>query len=370
MLRLLVTLACIPSFVLGSMRADPRPFRNKQPDGEWVPLKFHGDEHFHYYTDANGFTVMTDENGYDVYADLNVTSGELISSGRRVGKVNPRKTGLRKRILPTREVIEKKCGEFCKEHHKIKKGNVRGGRKHDRRMAVSDGVLKNLVVLICFSDHKLSEQPPESDLDLLFNSKGQKLIRNSKNVQIAKTGSVKDVFTTSSYGNLELESTIHPWVQLDKPQSYYTNGNSGLGSRLHEAMKEALDAIDKGGLNWLDFDQDGDGIIDAITFLHSGYGAEFGGTDCNNKNDSDRIWSHKWSMRTWNSRTINNRQVAVSRYQISPAKWGTCGKSITRIGVISHEMGHNLGLEDHCEFFWDSFTFFNYQRIRLIFFDL
>lgn len=329
-----------------TMPADPRPFKKKQPNGEWVSLRFNGDGHFHYLTDENGFTVVEDR-GYDVYAELNETTGELESTGRRVGKVNPAKIGLRKKTLPSKKVIEEKCGDFCKSHHKD-----HHGRKHDgRQLSISNGVLKNLVVLICFSDHSISDQPVVDDYDILFNSEGVDNLYNSKNVQIARTGSIKDVLLTSSYENLKLESEIYQWVRVSKPESYYADGNSGLNTRLHEAMTEALGILDNNGFNWLDFDQDRDGIIDAVTFLHSGYGAEFGGVDCNNKDETDRIWSHKWAMRKWTSRTINNREVAVSRYHISPGKWGTCGSAITRIGVIAHETGHFLGLEDYCKLF-------------------
>lgn len=68
-------------------------------------------------------------------------------------------------------------------------------------------------------------------------------------------------------------------------------------TNLHEALREALDYLDDNNIiDFKDFDADGDGMIDAITFLHSGYGAEWGQTDCYGAQKADRIWSHKWSI--------------------------------------------------------------------------
>jgi hypothetical protein len=42
---------------------------------------------------------------------------------------------------------------------------------------------------------------------------------------------------------------------------------------LHVALTEALSAADA-NMNLADFDRDGNGWIDMITFIHSGYAAE------------------------------------------------------------------------------------------------
>jgi len=78
-------------------------------------------------------------------------------------------------------------------------------------------------------------------------------------------------------------------------------------------------------------------LIDTIGFLHSGYGAEWGGTDAYGASTKSRIWSHQWSFSTpW----LSAEGVSVSKYFISPSLWGVSGSAIGHIGVIAHETGH------------------------------
>jgi len=207
-----------------------------------------------------------------------------------------------------------------------------------RQLPATTGVLKNLVINIRFSDHLERALPSVADLDILFNAEGG-------HTEIAPTGSVKDVFTVNSYGKLLLESTVSDWVTVSKSEDYYADGLHGTTEKLSEALKEALILVQDNGVNFADFDADEDGRIDAITFLHSGYGAEaVDGLDCNNRRPRrDRIWSHKGNMQEeWTSQD----NIKVYAYHVSPALWGTCGSDIGRIGVIAHETGHYLGLPD------------------------
>lgn len=118
-----------------------------------------------------------------------------------------------------------------------------------------------------------------------------------------------------------------------------------MTSLTHDAIRYALTYLDQNNLvDYSAFDEDNDGYIDAITFLHSGYAAEWGGTDQYQTYYTDRIWSHKWALN--GNPFTSSSGVKVFEYHISPGVWGTSGSDIGRMGVIAHETGHFLGLPD------------------------
>ena len=113
----------------------------------------------------------------------------------------------------------------------------------------------------------------------------------------------------------------------------------------HAAIRYALNYLDSNGLvDFTKFDQNHGGYVDAIAFLHSGNGAEWGGYDDRGVYYVDRMWSHKWAL--WTGTFVSKSGVKVYNYHISPAVWGRTGTTIGRIGVIAHETGHYLGLPD------------------------
>lgn len=329
-------------------------------------------------------------------------SGEVISPG---------KLGLEKKVAPTEEAIARHCGQFCVDEQQSKEGweppekggkqcrgllcsisggggggGVRAGllttigfgrflrgsqqqqsqrqpqqeqeqesqsaraarqlqaeRSNRRRKlsAVQDGKLLNVVVPIQFGDHPDANLPLISHIETLFNAV-------NGHPTICPTGSVRDVFFSSSYGKLTVVSTVVPWIKLSKPQAYYAGGASGMAPEFQEALVEALDYLEADpNFTFRDFDANGDGLIDAITYVHSGYGSEWGGVDCTaaEAGVGDRIWSHKWrlSPNTWTSARDG---VLVEEYHISPALHGRCGAESAHIGTIAHELGHFLGLPD------------------------
>ncbi|EEC50348.1 predicted protein [Phaeodactylum tricornutum CCAP 1055/1] len=251
----------------------------------------------------------------------------------QVGRESPQASGLKPNVGKNENQIEEECGAFCEVDDSGRRlGEFRGSHRK------LQGTLKNLVVLMRFSDHSSRNfLPTVAEVDDLMNAESP--------TASCPTGSVKQVFLENSNGRLILDSTVYQWVTLDPvyTETYCANDKSGLDVRIHECIANALDKVEAGGLDFRDFDQDNDGLIDAITFLHSGYGAEWNGA-------SNRIWSHKWSLFTiedggeagWTSSV----GVSVFNYHINPSLWGSTGTSIGRIGVIAHETGHFLGLPD------------------------
>lgn len=306
--------------------AAPFPYQELQPDGDVITLQSRGDEHFNWTEDANGYTVVKN-NGWFEYAEK-APSGYLVSNGMRVGKDNPRARGLQKRILPSQAVRAQSA----------KNSSSSSVSSADLRVPPL-GIVKNLVVMIRFADHVGRNLPSVSDVNTLFNAVGG-------DAQLAPTGSVKDVYSENSYGQMMLDSYVNPgigdWITVSNTEAYYANGNSG-DSTLWQALREALDQLDA-VIDFADYDTDNDGRIDSIAFIHSGYGAEWGGSDAYGSSQSDRIWSHRWGIQPqWNS----NDGVSVLDYHISPGVWGISGSAIGRIGVIAHETGHFFGLLDH-----------------------
>ncbi|MCG8403716.1 MAG: M6 family metalloprotease domain-containing protein [Phycisphaerales bacterium] len=322
---------------LHAMPASPHPVDVLQPDGKAVTLQIRGDEYFHWFEDQEGYTVIRNERNY-VYATLN-ERGELAATEFEVGKVDPATIALAKGVLPTSE-IRQSLRQKALPMFPI--GAPRAAASPSN--VPPSGTVKNLVVLCMFNDHTLGVHTrPDSNYDVLWNAVGGDPI-------LAPTGSVRDVFTENSYGVMTLESTVTAWVTLPQTEAYYANGISGLGGSYPEnpqgMVAHALDLVDP-MIDFGQFDQDNDGFIDAVSIVHSGYGAETGG------GGGDWIWSHKWSLwqlpgGLWTSADTNGmgENVKVFDYHTEPALWGTSGTEISRIGVAAHETGHFFGLPD------------------------
>lgn len=143
-------------------------------------------------------------------------------------------------------------------------------------------------------------------------------------------GSFRDYYLDQSYGQLDITTTVTRWVTLMGNKSYYSDN-------VQEIIHEALTAVDS-EIDFREFDNDGDGMLDGLLILHQGSGYEASG-------DATDIWSH--------SGVVYGMQfdgVTINRYTIQPelfANRAQMTNRMTGIGVICHEFGHNLGALDY-----------------------
>ncbi len=327
-----------------TMKPFPEPYRVRFDDGTETPLlrlKMRGEDTDSpeiYEETLDGFTVEASagNQGKYTYRDVDMNTGEMIDTGLVAGADDPNSKNVHKHASEESvSLMEKMKPSFFKEQNnrKLRGSKDRADQSH-RRTVITSGKLKNLVIPIRFADHAFRTLPSQDDLNVLMNNRGP--------ATQCPTGSVRDTFLESSFNQLDIESTVLDWVLIDFTEDYCANGNSGLSTRIHQCLTNALDKV-AGNINFQDFDLDDNGVIDGITFFHSGYAAEWGGNDVDGTSYRYRIWSHKWAIYSTN---WSSNEVRVFEYHINPSLWARSGSSIGRIGVVAHETGHFLGLPD------------------------
>lgn len=193
------------------------------------------------------------------------------------------------------------------------------------------GTRRALVLLVDFSD-KAAKEKQQHYKDMLFSQGSY------------STGSLCDYYWEASYNKLKITGEISGdggktagWYRAPQSYSYYADGNYGIyGQYPKNAQKLVEDVVDLAAnyVNFSDYDNDGDGYVDALFIVHSGPGAEATG----NVND---IWSHQWGIEP---KTVDG--VKVSTYSMEPEDGN--------IGVFCHELGHVFGLPDLYDYGYDS----------------
>lgn len=292
---LIIAAAMMQECAIGSP-ANPSPIvfydeSGSKLTGPSEKIYIRGDERFHWLEDSAGYTVIQENATSLAYAEIDDLSGNLISTGIKVG--DRLRAGIKKHLLPSLNARKMICGVFCDGRLAARDYGLNNQFEHEnrRRLMEKNSSLKNLVVLIQFSDHTDRNVPDPSEYNVLMNGPGG-------DGTSAPSGSVNDVFLANSYGTFSLESVVYPWITVSHTEAGAAGSKSGLGPSIFGAIREALDVIDNDpNFDMSAFNADhgeGDGFIDAITIFHSGYGAEFGGSDCFGKEEVDRIWSHKW----------------------------------------------------------------------------
>ncbi|MDR1763794.1 MAG: M6 family metalloprotease domain-containing protein [Dysgonamonadaceae bacterium] len=309
---------------LRAVPAYPNPVKIKQPDGSEITLVMHGDENLHWMESTDGYTLMYNSERYVVFAEIDgqgsMAPSSIIASDKqlRSAAVQEQLQNIPKHIRYSEAQIN-----TLKQIRQMTRSLLSNADSGSLRAAV--GTKKAVCALFQFPDKPFVKTREE--FEQLMNQSGY----STNGAQ----GSVKDYYLEVSYGQLDMEVTLAGPFTATKNSSYYgANDSEGydIYSRLAEFAAEAADSTFKSpDINPADFDNDGDGYIDAFHIIFSGEGEEAGG-------GADAIWSH--------SSTIGTRRYSGKRlnsYSCSPELLGT---GITSIGVICHELCHILGAPD------------------------
>ncbi len=196
--------------------------------------------------------------------------------------------------------------------------------KHNNGFSSSSTGFKALAICIDFTDKRASTSADQYDT-LLFGT---------------FKSSLKNYYREISYGMLDIITVDMPstigWESASQQYSYYVNEQNGFGTYPRNAQKlteEAITAADS-IVDFSQYDNDGDGYVDALYIIHAGSGGEFTGS-------SNDIWSHTWTTST----PIISDGVKVFVYSMEPEYWLSPGDMTC--GVFAHETGHALfGLPD------------------------
>ncbi|HEX2865485.1 MAG TPA: M6 family metalloprotease domain-containing protein [Ignavibacteriales bacterium] len=153
-------------------------------------------------------------------------------------------------------------------------------------------------------------------------------------------GTLKDYYYTLSSGTFDIVTVNSPssvgWKRMPQSYSYYVGDKNGMGSYPYNAQKLAEDACNAvdGIVDFRNYDNDGDNLVDGLMIVHSGAGAEYSGS-------SNDMWSHTDLMHE----PIERDGVQIHQYSICPEYFETVG-DIT-CGVFAHEFAHLIfGLPD------------------------
>ena len=118
---------------------------------------------------------------------------------------------------------------------------------------------------------------------------------------------------------------MYGWVKVPHSEAYYGLND---GARVPELVRSAVQLLGD-TVPWADYDENGDGVVDHVQFVHAGIDQSAGGPVWT-------IWAHSSTVDP--PAPTSDPSVVVGPYTINPED-GT-------IGVFCHEFGHNLGLPD------------------------
>ena len=298
---------CLFSFFwmpVHAVPAFPGEISYRQPDGTIVKYRLRGDEHRHWMETSEGYLLKRADNGFLMYAEKD---GEGIKASSLPYRGNDSAAKSKMRLI--------RRGDLGVSTMSVGDPTLSTGSTFP-----TTGKRKLLMLLVNFADTK--PVIPASEFEQMMNAENYE-----------GTGSFRDFFLQNSYGKLDIETTVVGWIQLPSNKYMYSTED------MTRLISDALNAVDD-DIDFTQFDNDGDGILDGLSIIHQGTGAEVTGS-------SSDIWSHSGGLLS----EVYAGGIRVNTYTIQPELLGISSptQKIT-VGVFCHEFGHNLGAPD----FYDS----------------
>ena len=186
--------------------------------------------------------------------------------------------------IPIRMLEQQQVGEQSqpKQKRERRTNTIRGRQQQqqqqqrDLQYVDSSGPELNvLVVLLQWTNHPdRNKAVTKEQYEALFSGEGRDPV-------LYPGGTVNDYFKTISYGEFSMNFIVTEWIMTDYDEQQFTaDGSMGRSQDFQNAFTPVLQKLDDDLFDFDQFDSDYDREIDFTVFLHSGYDAMAGGTDC------------------------------------------------------------------------------------------
>ena len=267
-------------------------------DGTQVKVQLVGDEFMHYYQSAEGTRYQYDyaSGTYKIYSEANFSDARRKAVARRAKANN-------------RRIMRRKVNET----------------------SIFQGKKKGLIILAQFTDSKFNSGHDRALYDKIANAENY--------TANGFKGSVKDYFKAQSAGQFELDFDVVGICQLKNKCSYYGgNASNGDDLRAGEMVAEACQWAATQGVDFSQYDWDGDGEVDQVFVLYAGMGEADGGA-------KSTIWPHMFALSYSDyGKSLSFNGVTVDTYACSAELNGE--NALDGIGTFCHEFSHCMGFPD------------------------
>lgn len=324
-----------------------------QPDGSIVHLVKKGDAVLNWYETDKGERVLRNSGKWFSYAVVDsrgymIASDTFVQSRGLSAQFSKKSTNVSKTIFFSLDQIKEKESAYFRENRNVKSlystnnsssiYNVSSSNNIDRVYGSFPSIGNNKVLLILA---EFTDEPHKID-PAVFSD----LMNKSNYNENGALGSFRDYYLENSYGELDIETDVlkdeygdYVWVKLPHDKAFYGANVNGNDKNPEQMVVDAVYEAMKYGLDFSVYDNDGDGDVDNLMIIHSGYGEEASGGD-------EAIWSHSFSLRHTDN-VIDIGSVVIDDYITFPELRSNSGEKLTHIGVLAHEFGHALGLPDY-----------------------
>lgn len=327
--HILATLALSLPGLMAAVPADPRPRVLTNPDGSTVTVRVHGNEYFHFMTDADCTRILErDARGF---------ISDAVRDGRALSYSKENIESLRSEAYARFQLPEEALQS--NGMHKMATLDSEGRSNYP---TIGEGN-RSLVVLIEFQDVDFTVENPKEYFTRQLNEPGFS--------DYGGKGSALDYYIDASNGLYVPQFDVYGPVKVSKEASYFKDMGD---TRMSLLIKESLTALhDAGEIDFSNYDLDEDGVIDTVFFYYAGYGSA--------DSDTETIWPHQYDYRylsSYGSASLKFDGKKVGPYACANELKGwnpTTGKMpwkdgsepwVDGIGTFVHEYGHVLGLPD------------------------
>ena len=297
----------------------PRPFRVAQPDGTELTLYPYGDEYTYRFETADGYRVVNEDDAY-FYAS---------AGGERVLAHDPDRRGDAENIF---------LASLPKAAESLTRSSSADGvvtRSPIGAVTIHEGSPAIPVILVQFRDKRMMESAPKTSFT-------DRICRQAAPSEVeAGKGSAYQYFADQSQNKYTPEFVIIGPVTLDRDAAYYGADGAGgatdpnVGAMIADAITKAI----AGGevSDWSKFDNDGDGMVDAVYIIYAGDGQH------SRPQETDLVWPHSSSLA---ERGVESPAVGSLKFNAYSCSNELLDGKPDGFGTFCHEFSHQLGLPD------------------------